>query len=473
MAGVQIVTPSGSSETLDEAAVDALSSALQGRLIQQSDATYDETRAIWNAMIDKRPGLIVQCASTSDIVAAVNFAREHDLLVAVRGAGHNIAGKAVCEGGLMIDLSQMKGVRVDADAKRAFVEPGATLGDVDAATAPHGLATPTGINSTTGIAGLVLGGGFGWLSRKYGLTADNLVSADVVTADGSELHAREDENADLFWALRGGSGNFGVVTQFEFQLHAVGPDLLSGLIVLPQSQAKDALKKYAAFTKTMPEELNVWMVMRKAPPLPFLPEDVHGTDVIIFALCWAGDPAEGEKAIAPIREFGELAGEHVGVQPFAAWQQAFDPLLTPGFRNYWKSHNFTEISDGLIDVLVESAGKVPTGHCEVFIACLGGATSRVAPDAMAYSHRDANYVMNVHGRWETEAEDAAGIAWARGAFDGAAPFATGGVYVNFMPDDEEDRVGAAYGVNQARLAELKKKYDPTNFFSMNQNIKPA
>ena len=294
-----------------------------------------------------------------------------------------------------------------------------------------------------------------------------------MTADGWELHASEDENSDLFWARRGGGANFGVVTQFEFRLHQVGPDLLSGLIVLPQSQAKEALKKYAAFTKTMPEELNIWSVLRKAPPLPFLPGDVHGTDVIIFAICWAGDPEEGEKAIAPIREWGDPVGEHVGVQPFAAWQQAFDPLLTPGFRNYWKSHNFTEISDGLIDVVVENAAKVPTSHCEAFIACLGGATSRVAPDAMAYSHRDANYVMNVHGRWETAAEDAAGIAWARGAFDGAAPFATGGVYVNFMPDDEDDRVGAAYGVSQGRLADLEEKYDPTNFFSQNQNIQPA
>ena len=318
-----------------------------------------------------------------------------------------------------------------------------------------------------------MGGGFGWLRRKLGMTIDNLVSAEVVTADGEQVTASESENADLFWALRGGSGNFGIVTQFEFQLHAVGPDLLSGLIVLPQSQASDALKKYAAFTKTMPEELNIWVVMRKAPPFPFLPEDVHGTDVIIFALCYAGDPAEGEKAIAPIRDWGDPVGEHVGVQPFAAWQQAFDPLLTPGMRNYWKSHNFTEISDGLIDALVDVAGKVPSPHCEVFIAALGGATTRVAPDAMAYSHRDAIYVMNVHGRWETPSEDAAVTAWARSAFNAAAPFATGGVYVNFMPDDEDDRVPAAYGINQARLAEIKKKYDPTNFFSLNQNIKPA
>ena len=473
MAGINIATGYGTTSTVDEGAISSLASGLDGKLIQQGDAVYDETRAIWNAMIDKRPGLIVQCASTSDVVTAVNFARAHDLLVAVRGAGHNIAGKAVWDDALMIDLSQMKGVRVDAEAKRAFVEPGATLGDVDAATAAHGLVTPTGINSTTGIAGLTLGGGFGWLSRKYGMAIDNLVSADVVTAEGAELHASEDENSDLFWALRGGSGNFGIVTQFEFQLHAVGPDLLSGLVVLPLSQARDALKKYARFTKSMPEELNVWTVLRKAPPLPFLPEDAHGTDVIVFALCWAGDPAEGEKAIAPVRDFGDPVGEHIGVQPFAAWQQAFDPLLTPGMRNYWKSHNFTEISAGLVDAVIESAGSVPTPHSEVFIAALGGATTRPAPDSMAYSHRDTIYVMNVHGRWETAAEDAAGIAWARGAFDGAAPFATGGVYVNFMPDDEDDRVHAAYGINQARLAEIKTKYDPTNFFRLNQNIKPA
>ena len=473
MAGIDIATGSGTTSTVDEGAISSLASGLDGKLIRQGDAVYDETRAIWNAMIDKRPGLIVQCGSTSDVVTAVDFAREHELLVAVRGAGHNIAGKAVWDDALMIDLSRMRGVRVDADAKRAFVEPGATLGDVDAATAAHGLATPTGINSTTGIAGLTLGGGFGWLSRKYGMTIDNLVSADVVTAEGAELHASEDENSDLFWALRGGSGNFGIVTRFEFQLHALGPDLLSGLVVLPLSQATGALRKYARFTKSMPEELNVWTVLRKAPPLPFLPEDVHGTDVIVFALIWVGDPAEGEQAIAPVREFGDPVGEHIGVQPFAAWQQAFDPLLTPGMRNYWKSHNFTEVSDGLVDAVVASAGSVPTPHSEVFIAALGGATTRPAPDSMAYSHRDTNYVMNVHGRWETAAEDAAGIAWARGAFDAAAPFATGGVYVNFMPDDEEDRVHAAYGINQARLAEIKTKYDPTNFFRLNQNIKPG
>ena len=468
-----IATTSGGSTELGDDAINALASGLQGTLVRPGDASYDEARQIWNAMIDKRPALIVECASTSDVAAAVKFAREHGLLVAVRGAGHNIAGNAVCDDGLVIDLSKMTDVSVDAGAKRATSGPGATLADVDGATAVHGLATPTGINSTTGIAGLTLGGGFGWLSRKYGLTVDNLISAEVVTAAGDVVRASSNDNADLFWAIRGGGGNFGIVTEFVFQLHEVGPDLLTGLVVYSQDQATDLLKKYAEFNKTAPEELTVWSVIRLAPPLPFLPEDVHGTPVMIFAVCYAGDPAEGEKRIEPIKQFGDPVGVMVGAQPFAAWQQAFDPLLTPGMRNYWKSHNFVELSDGVIDVIAEHAPKAPSPHSEVFIGQLGGATSRVSTDAMAYSQRDANYVMNVHSRWETAGEDSAGVGWARGLFDATAQFATGGVYVNFMPDDEGDRVESAYGVNHARLSEIKKKYDPTNFFHLNQNIKPA
>lgn len=273
--------------------------------------------------------------------------------------GHNIAGNAVCDNGVMIDLSLLTQVRVDENAKRAFVEPGCTLGDLDEATQKHGLATPVGINSTTGIAGLTLGGGFGWLSRKYGMTIDNLVSVNVVTADGRQLLASEKENEDLFWALRGGGGNFGIVTQFEFQLHPVGPEVLSGLIVFPFEQAKSVITQFAKFTESAPEELSVWMVSRKAPPLPFLPESVHGKEVVVLAICYAGDPSEGEKLIEPLRDFGDAHGEHVGVQPFAAWQQAFDPLLTPGARNYWKSHNFNSLSEGVIDAAIEYAGKLP------------------------------------------------------------------------------------------------------------------
>jgi FAD/FMN-containing dehydrogenase len=374
---------------------------------------------------------------------------------------------------MVIDMSRMKSVRVDPEAKRAVVEAGALLSDVDAATQAHGLATPLGINSTTGIAGLTLGGGFGWLSRKHGMTVDNLIAAEVVTADGRIVSASAEENPDLFWALRGGSGNFGVVTRFEFQLHEAGPNLLSGLIVYSMSEAKSVLQKYREFVAGAPDELTVWAVLRGAPPLPFLPESVHGKGIVVLALLYAGDPARGEALIDPLRKLGTPVGEHVGVQPYTAWQQAFDPLLAPGARNYWKSHNFATLDDGLFDVVVDAANRLPSPHTEIFLVSLGGAASRPASESAAYSHRDAQFVMNVHGRWMDTTDDSRCIAWAREFFRAAAPFATGGVYVNFMPDDEKDRVRAAYGSNYNRLARVKREYDPFNLFRVNQNIAPA
>jgi FAD/FMN-containing dehydrogenase len=441
-------------------------------VLHPGDAAYDEVRQIWNAMIDRRPALIARCQSPEDVVQAVEFAVKHRLLVSIRGGGHNIAGNAVCDEGLMIDLSPMKTVQVDPNARRATVEPGCTLADFDAAAQAHGLATPLGINSTTGVAGLTLGGGFGWLSRKYGMTIDNLLSADVVTADGRRVHASETENSDLFWGLRGGGGNFGIVTRFEFQLHSVGPEVLSGLIIFPFAQAKSVLTQFARFTEAMPDELNIWMVGRKAPPLPFLPEEVHGKEIVALAVCYAGDPAEGETLIEQLRGFGTAHGEHIGVQPYIAWQQAFDPLLNPGSRNYWKSHNFTRLSDGAIDTILEFADTLPSPQCEIFIATIGGQTARVRPEAMAYSSRDARYVMNVHGRWESADDDERCIAWARAFFAKAKPFASSGAYINFLTEEETDRIEFAYGETYDRLVELKKKYDPTNLFRMNQNIKP-
>jgi len=367
----------------------------------------------------------------------------------------------------------MKAVKVDAGARRATAEGGATLADFDAACQEHGLATPVGINSTTGIAGLTLGGGFGWLSRKYGMTIDNLESAEVVTAKGEVLKASAAENPDLFWALRGGSGNFGVVTRFEFRLHEVGPDLLSGLIVYPFSEAKSVLRQYREFIAKAPEELSVWTVMRKAPPLPFLPAEVHGKEVVVLALMYAGDAKKGEELIQPLRKFGTPVGEHVGVQPYTAWQKAFDPLLTPGARNYWKTHNFTSIKDELIDVVIQYINTLPSPHCEIFFGAIGGATKRPAPDATAYAHRDAEFVMNVHGRWETPEEDERCIAWSRDYFKASAPFASAGAYVNFMTAEETNRVKSAYGVNYDRLAKVKGKYDPDNLFRTNWNVKPA
>ena len=435
------------------------------------DAGYEKARTVWNAMIDRRPACIVHCASADDVAGALRIARQHELQISVRGAGHNIAGTAVCDGGLMIDLSPMNAVRIDAAKKRAYVGPGATLAQFDAAAQQHALATPVGINSTTGISGLTLGGGFGWLTRKYGLTIDNLVSAQMVDGRGEKLALTESENPDLFWAIRGGGGNFGVVTEYEYRLHGVGPEILAGLIVFPFSQAKQVLRQYREFVKSIPEELNVWVVLRQAPPLPFLPAEVHGKEVIVLPMFYAGDAKTGEKLIAPLRKFGDAHGEHIGAMPYVAWQQAFDPLLTPGARNYWKSHNFTELQDGAIDAALEYVTKLPSPECEIFIGLVSGAPNRVAENAMAYSGRDAKFVMNVHARWQTPDGDESCIAWARKFFEAAKPFASGGAYVNFMTADEGDRVRAAYGANYARLASIKKQYDPDNVFRANQNIK--
>jgi FAD/FMN-containing dehydrogenase len=373
---------------------------------------------------------------------------------------------------MMIDLSNMRNVRVDAPKKRAYVEPGATLADFDKAVQAHGLATPVGINSTTGISGLTLGGGFGWLTRKYGMTVDNLTSVELVTANGKKVRASENENRDLFWAVRGGGGNFGVVTQFEFKLYPVGPQVLAGLVVFPFEQAKQVLRQYREFVASAPEELSVWVVLRQAPPLPFLPKEVHDAPIVALAIFYGGDIGEGEKLIAPLRRFGKAHGEHVGAQPYVQWQQAFDPLLTPGARNYWKSHNFRELGDAALDTMIEYAQKLPSPQCEIFVAHIAGAANRVPADAMAYGHRDARFVMNVHGRWNDTTHDAAGIRWARAFFDAAAPYASGGTYVNFMTEDESGRGAAAYGANYARLAEIKKRHDPDNVFHLNQNIKP-
>ncbi|OKO69275.1 FAD-linked oxidase [Bradyrhizobium sp. AS23.2] len=463
----------GGTTALATETIAALQQTLRGSVCLPGEAGYDDARTIWNAMIDRHPGMAVRCRGAADITNAVRFAREHGLLLAVRGGGHNIAGNAVCEGGLLIDLSQMRSVRVDPTRRTARVEPGATLGDFDKEAQAFGLATPLGINSTTGVAGLTLGGGFGWLGRKFGLTADNLISADVVTADGKLLQASASDNSDLFWALRGGGGNFGVVSSFEFRLHPVGPMVLSGLIVYPFARAKELLSGYRRVAAKAPDELTVWVVLRQAPPLPFLPPEVHGKEVLVFALCYAGDEGAGKSALEPLRALGEPIAEMIGMQPYAAWQTAFDPLLTPGARNYWKSHNFLELSDGLIDILASYAARLPTPECEIFIAQLAGATSCVPLDATAYPHRDANFVMNVHTRWREPADDRRSIDWARQLFAETAPHATGGVYVNFMPEDESDRVSSAYGANYARLAALKAKYDPDNLFRLNQNVRPA
>ncbi|MFC1574841.1 FAD-binding oxidoreductase [Gemmatimonadota bacterium] len=466
-------TLDGGTATIGQEEVDAFAGSLRGELIAPGSPAYDEARTLWNAMIDRRPGLIVECAGAADVMRAVTFSAERGLLVSVLGAGHNIAGNAATDGGVMISLRRMKSVRVDPDQKKAWVEPGVTLGEMDNETQAFTLATPVGINSTTGIAGLTLGGGFGWLSRKHGLTADNLVSADMVTAEGKLLKVSVDENPDLFWGIRGGGGNFGIATSFEFDLHPLGPDVLSGLIVHPFSAAKEVLRYYRDFVAQAPDELTVWAVMRKAPPLPFLPEEVHGTEVLILAALYTGDMSDGEEALRALREFGDPIADVISPHQFTDFQAAFDPLLTPGARNYWKSHDFLALSDELLDAALPFVETLPSPECEVFFAQMGGATNRVPADATAYRHRDAEFIMNVHGRWREAADDDRCIAWCRDLFDAATPHATGGVYVNFMTEEEEDRVQSAYGESFHRLVQLKNKYDPTNFFRLNQNVRPS
>jgi len=452
--------------------VEHFRSTLRGALLQPGDPDYDAARSIWNAMVERRPAFIARCSGTADVLAAVAFARNHGLPLAVRGGGHNIAGNALCDDGLVIDLSAMRAVHVDPDARLARAGGGATLRDLDHETQAYGLATPTGINSTTGLAGLTLGGGFGWLSRTLGLTVDQLVGAEIVTADGQRRHIGPQQEPDLFWAIRGGGGNFGVVTEFEFALHPVGPEVTAGLVVFPFAEAEDVLRRYRDLVDSLPDEVSIWAVLRRAPPLPFLPPEVHGEPIVALAVFSPLAPDAALPLVAPLRGFGTVLGEHVGAVPYAAWQQAFDPLLAPGARNYWKSHNFTALSDDAIDAVLRYAATLPTVHCEIFLGLIGGRANQAATDATAYPHRDVLYAMNVHGRWLAPEDDNLVVTWARAFFGAVAPFAAGSVYINFLTQDEGARIREAYGGNYDRLVEVKRRYDPDNLFRYNHNIRP-
>lgn len=469
---ITLKTAEGKRATITDEALATLAGELRGTLALPGKPGYDEARTLWNAMVDRRPGLVIRALGTTDIQAAVRFAAKQGVLISIRSGGHQIAGHAVADDAVLLDLSQMRSVHVDAKHRTARVGAGCTLGDVDREAQAHALAVPTGINSTTGIAGLTLGGGFGWITRRWGMTIDNLISAEIVTADGQIRRAAADENADLFWAIRGGGGNFGVVASFEFRLIPIGPEVLSGLIVHPLSEAKHLLQGYRRIADEAPDDLTVWTVMRKAPPLPFLPEEWHGREVLVFAACYSGDMKEGEKAMAPLRALGKPIADVIGPHPFAGWQAAFDPLLTPGARNYWKSHDFKELPDAAIDTLLEAVHALPDPQCEVFIAHVGGAMARVKPDATAYPMRDSHFIMNVHTRWAEHGKDAPCKAWARALFDRMARYSTGSAYVNFMPEDEPDRIASVYGKNFDRLKQVKTKYDPKNLFRLNHNIWP-
>ena len=455
-------------------AVETLRTDVRGEVLLPEDENYDEARSVWNAMIDRYPAVIVRALGAADAAIAVRFAREHDLEIAIKGGGHNVAGNAVCDDGLVLDLSPMKSVRVDPERRTARVEPGATLHDFDREAQAHGLVTPGGFVSSTGVAGLTLGGGFGYLSRKYGLTADNLRSVDLVTADGEFVRASEDDHSDLFWALRGGGGNFGVVTSFEFDLHELGPTVLAGPVVWSFEDTPMVLREIAATMYDAPRELSCLFAIRHAPPAPFLPEEVHGELVLLAAVIYAGDPDDGREALAPLRGIGDPIADVVVPRSYVAFQSMFDEANAEGARNYWKSHYVDDLGDEAIETLCEHAASMTSPENVIGMLSLGGAIADKSASATAYPHRDAPWVLNITARWRDPEGEGRHVEWVRDAFDGMAPYSTGGVYVNFISAGEGDeRVRRAYRETYDRLTEVKAEWDPENVFHLNQNVEPV
>jgi FAD/FMN-containing dehydrogenase len=459
---------------LDRSGVAALRKLLRGPLLQPADQGYDEARTIWNAMITKRPAVIARVSGSADVIACVNFARENGLPLSVRGGGHNVAGTALCDGGLMIDMSLRRGVRVDPTRRIVRVEGGATWGDVDHETQPFGLVVPSGIVSNTGVAGFTMGGGFGWTSRKFGYAADNLMSVDIVTADGELRVASDKENPDLFWALRGGGGNFGAVTSFEFKASRHGPQALCGMVVYPMGEARAVMQQFRQITAAAPDELCCLLILRRAPAVPYLPQDVHGRPIAAIAVCWAGDPGDGLAAVLPLKTFARPLADTIERKPFVEHQTMLDAGQPFGRRYYWKSHYFAEIGDDLIDSMVEHAERITSPHSAALLMHLGGTPARLDPSMNAVGLRAASYVLNIQAAWESAQEDRRHLVWAREYWSATRPFSTGSAYINFMTEDEgEARVRAAFpAAVYARLREVKSNFDPGNLFHGAQNIPP-
>lgn len=459
----QTDTPSGRS-LFPGTAIEQLRQSLHGELVLPTDAGYDRARKVWNGAIDKRPAAIVFCANADDVVQAVTHAKSQGCLVAVRSGGHNVAGLSVCDDGMVIDLSRMKRITVDPERRIARAEAGLTLGEFDAATQAHGLATTMGVNGDTGIAGLTLGGGFGKLGRKHGLSCDNLIAAEIVTADGRLLRASAGEHPHLFWALRGGGGNFGIVTVFEYRLHPLGPALLVGSVLHAYDQAREAMRFYDKFSRDAPDEMSV------DAALVTLPSGERGFSV---SACYAGPPEAGEPVIAPLMKFGSPVESRLQAIPYLQIQSAGDSLFPRGRRYYWKAQFLREISDGAIEALLEAYAKAPNRSSLLVFQQVGGAIARVPASDSPYANRDAALDCFPIAIWDDPADDAANMGWARELWNAVRPFSTGGVYANNLGDEGDERVRDAYGVNYARLAAVKKQYDPTNFFQLNQNIRPG
>ena len=451
--------------------LDDLRALVRGSIIGPDDDGYEEARVVYNAMIDRRPAAVVRAANAGDVMAAVDFARENGLDLAVRGGGHSVPGFGTCDGGVVIDLSGMRGVRVDPATSTARAEGGATWGDFNAATYPFGLATTGGIISTTGVGGLTLGGGIGYLTRGFGLSLDNLVSADVVTADGRFQTASERENADLFWALRGGGGNYGVVTSFEFQLHPV-KDIYGGPMFFELSEVANVLEFFRSYIADAPEEMGAFPAFQIAPPLPFIPEDRHGDTFIAMVACWAGPLEQGESALKPFHDVAPVVAEFVGPMPYPALNSAFDALVPPGLQHYWKASFVKELTDDGIAAHLKYGPEVPVVNSTVHIYPINGAAHRVASDATAFAYRDANFATVIAGMWPDPSQNEANTKWVRDYYDAFAPHSEAGGYINFMAGDDQDRIKANYKGNYDRLVEIKRKFDPDNLFHLNQNISP-
>ena len=457
---------------LDEMTVKTLDRVFGGELIWPGHPRYHEARAVWNGMIDRRPALIARCAHEGDVVEALRFARETGLHLAVRGGGHNVAGNAVCDDGVVIDLSGMKAIQVDAAGRTARAQPGVVLGEFDRATQEFGLATPTGNVSKTGLAGLTLGGGLGWIARKHGPTCDNLLSAEVVTADGGRLTASADDNPELLWALRGGGGNFGVVTSFEYRLHPIGPEVIAGGVVHSFADAPEVFRFFADYVATAPDELSVTASTFRAPPGFPVPTEQAGELVIMLALCYAGDLAEGERILKPLRSFGRPLADLVATMPYSALQSASDGSYPNGQRNYWKSHYVDQLTDDVVAKVMEHAERMTSPLSSFYFQHLGGQIDRAGRESAAFGHRGAGFDFTILTVWNDPAEDAAQMAWARDLFTALEPYSTG-VYVNNLGSEGADRVKAAYAPETyRRLVELKSLYDPENTFRVNQNVAP-
>ena len=442
----------------------ALAAEFRGGLLRPGDAAFDEARRVHNGMVDRTPAVIARCTGVADVQAAIRFAHEHSLPVSIRGGGHGIAGTAIAEGGIVIDMAPMKGVVVDPKARRVRAQGGVTWSELDRETQVFGLATTGGAISSTGIAGLTLGGGLGWLMRRHGLSCDNLRSAQVVLADGRCVTASASENEDLFWALRGGGGNFGVVTSFEYELHPIGP-VVAGMLLHPLAAARDVLRAYRAFTQTAPDELTLYAGLLTGP---------DGSPLVGLLPCYCGPAAKGEELLRPLIEFGSPVVNTIGPVPYSAVQTQLDGAYPKGALNYWKSSFLASIPDDLFDVLIRQYEQVPSPMTSIVIEQLGGAIGRVPADATAFAHRGAAYNLLITGVWQDPAENAANIAWTRATFEAAKPFALPGVYVNYLDEDDiAARSVTGFGANYQRLQAVKKQYDPANFFQSNQNISPA